>query len=228
MTVWKAKQEGLPGRVVLAGASVRLVPLTWPEPGRRLAEVMAAQDSALWRYMKFGPFESAADFQATFEVLARDGRQPMMIESPDGEALGTASFLRVRPNDGSAELGSIAYGQKMQKSRAGTEAMFLMMQHLFDDLGWRRCEWQCNDRNARSYRAAERLGFTYEGTFRQDHVVKGQNRDSAWFSVLDSEWPPIKKALTAYLAPENFEGGGRQKRRLADFMPRRGLSSLRG
>ncbi|VAW07153.1 Acetyltransferase, GNAT family, partial [hydrothermal vent metagenome] len=131
-----------------------------------------------------------------------------------GAVLGMASYMRIRPEAGSVEIGCIVFSGALQKTPAATEAMYLMARHIFDDLGYRRYEWKCNDENAASKSAAERLGFQFEGVFRQDMVVKGENRDTAWFSVLDSEWPEVKAGLNAWLAPENFDADGRQRRSL--------------
>jgi RimJ/RimL family protein N-acetyltransferase len=125
--------------------------------------------------------------------------------------------MRIDPNAGSIEVGGIMYSPRLQRTRAATEAMFLMMQRVFDELGYRRYEWKCDSLNEPSIRAATRLGFRYEGTFRQATVVKGRNRDTAWFSIIDRDWPQLKTAFTAWLAPENFDAAGNQRRSLADI-----------
>ena len=133
--------------------------------------------------------------------------------------LGMASYMRIRPEHGSAEVGFVCFSKAMQRTPAATEAMYLMARHLFDDLGYRRYEWKCDNANEKSRRAAERLGFAFEGVFRQDMVMKGRNRDTAWYSMLDTEWPAAKAAFEAWLAPENFDGEGRQRNKLADIRP---------
>ncbi|MCQ8185608.1 GNAT family N-acetyltransferase [Parvularcula maris] len=214
---WKPKGSERPGETVLEGRLVRVEPVAWPEPGEELARALAEEDDQLWHYMKIGPFAGADEAANCVRVMRSGDQAPMAIRSlATGEVIGMASFLRIRPDDGSAELGSIAYGRAMQRSPMGTEAMLLMMSHLFDDLGWRRCEWRCNAQNERSYRAAERLGFVFEGVFRQDHWIKGRNRDTAWFSVIDGEWPAVRGALEKWLAPENFDTDGRQIRTLEE------------
>ena len=134
-----------------------------------------------------------------------------------GEAAGVESFLRIAPSDAVIEVGHVWFGTELQRTPAATEAIYVLARHAFDDLGNRRLEWKCDAANARSRRAAERLGFTYEGTFRQHMIVKGRNRDTAWFSLLDREWPAARSAFERWLAPENFDPGGGQRRRLADL-----------
>ncbi|MEM6912701.1 MAG: GNAT family protein [Pseudomonadota bacterium] len=209
--------DRLPGETALDGHHVRLLPLQWPEPAGALCRLMAEEREELWTYMLWGPFSSPKDAEIALRERQETGNT-MAIVAPTGEVMGTASFLRIRPEHGSAELGSIVYGQAMQRSLAGTEAMFLMMRHLFDDLGYRRCEWKCNAENDRSFRAAERLGFTFEGVHRQDMMAKGTNRDTAWFSLLDKEWPERSRALSAWLDPSNRDETGRQRLPLSAFM----------
>ncbi len=133
-----------------------------------------------------------------------------------GHWQGVASYLRIAPEAGSIEVGHINFSPALQRSRAATEAMFLMMQWAFE-AGYRRYEWKCDARNLPSRRAAQRLGLSYEGIFRQASVVKGRNRDTAWFAAIDSEWPALKEAFTAWLSPSNFDSAGRQKERLGDL-----------
>ena len=142
-----------------------------------------------------------------------------IIEQASGKASGMASYLNIVPDMGCIEIGHIWFAPPLQKTRAATEAIFLMMRHVFDDLGYRRLEWKCNALNEASMRAARRFGFTYEGTFRQHMVVKGRNRDTAWFALLDREWPAVRAAFERWLAPENFDGQGRQRMSLTALMP---------
>ncbi|MEM9838819.1 MAG: GNAT family protein [Pseudomonadota bacterium] len=217
---WSATLSPLPGETPLEGRTCSLLPVAWPEPGTSLVVLMAAEPHDLWTYMPIQPPGSPADLRETIHKINNaPGQAMMVITSPSGAAMGMGAFLRIRPEHGSAELGSIAYSHLMQRSVAGTEAMFLMMRHLFDDLGYRRCEWKCHAGNRPSNAAAKRLGFVYEGTFRQDMWLKGANRDTAWYSIADKEWPSRKAALEAWLAPENFDAEGRQRaplRRLVD------------
>jgi RimJ/RimL family protein N-acetyltransferase len=137
-----------------------------------------------------------------------------VIDRQSGQASGMASYLNIVPDMGCIEIGHIWFAPLLQKSRAATEAIFLMMRHVFDDLGYRRLEWKCNALNEASMCAARRFGFTYEGTFRQHMVVKGRNRDTAWFSIVDTDWPAIDQAFQKWLAPDNFDGAGRQRQAL--------------
>jgi RimJ/RimL family protein N-acetyltransferase len=142
-----------------------------------------------------------------------------IVEAASERPVGVASYLRIDPAMGVIEVGHLAFSPALQKRPAATEAMYLMMRRAFEELGYRRYEWKCDSWNAPSCRAAERLGFRYEGTFRQAVVMKGRNRDNAWFSILDGEWPALKQAFEAWLDPANFEATGTQRRRLGEWMP---------
>ncbi len=168
-----------------------------------------------WQYMPIGPFENVA---AVVEFLERvcAKSDPMFFaitDSSSGRVCGFASFLRITPEQGCIEVGYIYFSPELQQTRAATEAMFLMMQRVFD-LGYRRYEWKCNAANGASMRAAKRFGFTFEGIFRQAMIVKGRNRDTAWFSILDSEWPAQRERFQKWLLPTNFDADGRQINRL--------------
>ncbi len=141
----------------------------------------------------------------------------VVIDQTNGHAVGTCAFLRIDPGNGVAELGTINWSPLMKRSALGSEAIFLMLRHLFDDLGYRRCEWKCDSLNLPSRQAAERLGFRYEGTFRQAVVVKGRSRDTDWLSIVDGEWPARYAAFAAWLSPDNISEDGRQERRLQAF-----------
>lgn len=200
-----------PGPEVLEGRWARLERL---DAERHGAEVHAAnrEDDAIWDYMPHGPFASEADWRAWAEdVQVRD--DPFFYAIRDlrtGKAAGVASFLRITPAAGSIEVGSIAYAPALQKTPAATEAMALMMGWAFG-AGYRRYEWKCDALNLPSRMAAQRLGFSYEGVFRQATVVKGRNRDTAWFAAIDKEWPALRDAFEAWLDPANFDGEGRQR-----------------
>ena len=175
-------------------------------------------DDSLWTYL---PFPQPADQAAFAMMLTRDfigeaaKYQGFAIQDArTGETLGTAAFMRTDTASGSTEVGSVLYGPRLQRSPIATEAMFLMMTRVFDELGYRRYEWKCDSLNTPSWRAAERLGFTYEGTFRQAMVYKGRSRDTAWFSMLDIDWPTIRKGFEAWLDPSNFDALGGQIERL--------------
>jgi RimJ/RimL family protein N-acetyltransferase len=144
--------------------------------------------------------------------------QPMIFRGRDSnKVLGTASYMRIRPEAGSAEVGCVVFSKALQRTPAATEAMFLMARHVFDDLGYRRYEWKCDNENAASKNAASRFGFSAEGVFRQDMVVKGKNRDTAWYSIIDDEWPTTRSAFEGWLAPENFDSSGLQRRSLREI-----------
>ena len=209
-----------PQRVRLAGRLVALEPLDAAVHAASLYALSQA-DAALWTYMPEGPFADAAAFHGYVAAKAQSA-DPLffaIIELASGRAVGHASFLRIDPKNRVIEVGFILYTSALQRTPGATEAMYLMAAHVFEALGYRRYEWKCNDLNAPSLRAAVRLGFIFEGIFRQAVIVKGRNRDTAWFSMLDSEWPARKAAFEAWLAPENFDIGGRQKQPLNGGRP---------
>ncbi len=205
-------------RVALEGDLVRLELV---DVARHAGQLFAAQSSApeLWEYLPYGPFESESAFRVwlTERAASSDPLFYAIIEMLSGRALGMASFLRVEPGHGVIEVGHIWYSPALQRTRLATDAMYVMARHVFDDLGYRRYEWKCNSLNEPSRRAAVRLGFTFEGVFRQHMVIKGENRDTAWYSMLDGEWPAAKAAFKAWLRPENFDAEGRQLRSLAEL-----------
>ena len=194
----------------LEGTFCRLEPLRAERHGAELFEAFTGHDS-LWTYMPHGPFMSAdsyRDWIASREVES-DPFFYAIIDQETQRALGVASYLRIDPVARSIEVGWITYSPELQRSRIATEAMYIMMRNAFD-MGYRRYEWKCNALNESSRKAARRLGMTYEGTFRQATVVKGRNRDSAWFSILYSEWPAMQARFERWLDPRNFDGAGTQ------------------
>jgi RimJ/RimL family protein N-acetyltransferase len=208
--------QQVPGRVILYGQRVTIVPLV-PDHAADLWE--GTRDPSLWAYLFDGPYEDRALFDASI-VRKSKSDDPMffaILDRSSGKALGHASYMRIEPAHRCIEVGGILYSSTLQRTVGATEAMYLMAQHVFEDLGYRRYEWKCNALNEPSRRAAKRLGFTFEGIFRQHMIVKGQNRDTAWFSMLDSEWPARKAAFERWLEPSNFHQDGRQKRPLSDF-----------
>lgn len=174
--------------------------------------------AALWLYMSVGPFADRAAFRQWLErsIASVDPYFYVLGDPVGGEALGLASLMRIDTANRVIEVGNILYTPRLQRSPAATEAMYLLARHVFD-LGYRRYEWKCNAHNAPSRRAALRLGFSYEGLFRQHMIIKGRNRDTAWFSMLDGEWPAIRAAFEAWLDPKNFDAQGRQLKSLAGF-----------
>jgi RimJ/RimL family protein N-acetyltransferase len=162
-----------------------------------------------WTYLSVGPFQDRAGYRAWVEsvIPSEDPLFHAIIDEVTGRAVGVASFMRIDPTNGVIEVGHINFSPRLQRTPAATEAMFLMMRRVFAELGYRRYEWKCDSLNAPSQRAADRLGFSYEGLFRQAVVYKGRNRDTAWFSIVDSEWPRLEAAYEAWLDPSNFVAG---------------------
>jgi RimJ/RimL family protein N-acetyltransferase len=207
-----------PPRQVLDGRHVRLEPFADHHRRELYASLHADGDPTLWDYLPYGPFDEP-DWDAWFAASAASA-DPLfyaLVDPGSGTPGGQASYLRIEPADGVIEIGHIALGPALQRTAAATEAIHLLARHAFDDLGYRRLEWKCNALNDRSRRAADRLGFTFEGVFRQHMVVKGHNRDTAWYSIVDGEWPGVRAAFEAWLAPENFDAAGRQRRALAEI-----------
>jgi len=215
---WKGAQT-LP-RSDMDGRFCKIEPLNID---RHASDLYAAysQDKTggIWTYMFVGPFESEADFRIWLSsaCLGDDPLFHAVINKTTGKAAGLAAFMRIVPDMGVIEVGNISFSPCLQRTPAATEAMFLMMQRVFA-LGYRRYEWKCDNLNAPSHKAAKRLGFTYEGLFRQALVYKGRNRDTAWFSVLDTEWPKINAAFTSWLDPSNFDENGVQLEKLETFL----------
>ena len=207
-------QPPMPGDVLLQGWFVRLEPL---DPARHAAALFAAfaGHDWIWDYMGNGPYASAADLQAGLAEIGR--AHPTYVVCPVGQGpLGFACYWTVAPAMGSAEVGSITFSPALQRTPATTEAMFLMMQHAFA-LGYRRYEWKCNALNLPSRRAAQRLGFSYEGIFRNHMVIKGRSRDTAWFAITDQDWPGLQAAFQGWLDPANIGADGVQRQSLASL-----------
>lgn len=236
------KPAPLPGPVTLRGRYVTLEPIDAARHAEPIWEAVRAHDE-LWAWLAYGPYKDAADLMAQLEqwraantavALAvvphrgEAGIEPPASAAPgtaaagtsapgpvqEGLAKGWATFMRIDAGNGVIEVGNILFSPALKRTRAATEAMYLMASHVFDHLGYRRYEWKCNALNEPSRRAALRFGFTFEGIFRQHMVVKDRSRDTAWFSMLDHEWPARKKAFEAWLDPANFDGEGRQKKGL--------------
>ena len=203
--------EGLQGRYA------ELAMLSADRHAGDLHQAFSASE-AIWDYMPYGPFHSAAAYHRWVrEAEAKDDPKFYAIRDLDsGHWCGVASYLRITPEAGTIEVGHINFAPELQGRRAATEAMYLMMKWAFE-AGYRRYEWKCNALNMASRRAAQRLGLSYEGVFRQAAVVKGRNRDTAWFAAIDQEWPALKEAFEAWLSPRNFDAEGRQVERLSDL-----------
>jgi RimJ/RimL family protein N-acetyltransferase/diadenosine tetraphosphate (Ap4A) HIT family hydrolase len=210
----------------IAGKTVRLEPVN---VGRDRGPLFHAShgggDPHLWDYLFYGPFTNEDEFAAYLTRCATSSNELFftIVDQETGTPSGIASYLRIVPKDGAIEIGHIWFAPSIQRSRQATEAIYLLARHVFDDLGYRRLEWKCDSRNSRSCRAAERFGFTFEGIFRQHMVVKGRSRDTAWFAMIDGEWPVIRAAYEKWLDDANFDEGGRQIRSLETI--RAGLSN---
>lgn len=206
-----------PERVVMEGRYVTLTPLDSAAHADALwRQTGGAENAPPWLYMSDGPFADKAPFEANLarKQASADPLFFAIVDRSAGLAAGYASYLRIEPAHRCIEVGSIVYAPALQRTRGATEAMYLMARHAFEELGYRRYEWKCDARNEPSRRAALRLGFTFEGIFRQHMIVKSRNRDTAWYSMLDKEWPARKAAFERWLAPSNFDDQGRQKSKL--------------
>jgi len=214
LLAWKPALPPVP--VTLRGRYATLEPLDAKRHGEALWEAARGHDE-VWTWLFDGPYPTEADFvRAVAEKQASTAAVFLaIVPEGTGKAAGWASFMRAEPAHGVIEVGNILLTPALQRTTAATEAMYLMARHVFESLGYRRYEWKCNAENLPSRRAAARLGFTYEGIFRQHMVAKGRNRDTAWFSMLDGEWPARKQAFDAWLDRENFNAAGRQLRPLA-------------
>jgi RimJ/RimL family protein N-acetyltransferase len=207
-----------PDRTPLEGRDVVLRPIDAAGDGPGLYALSHGPGSeGLWMYLWDGPFASEAAFldDLARKAVSEDPFFYAIVERASGRAVGYASYLRIMPRDRVIEVGSILFTPALQRTRAATEAMYLMARHAFDGLGYRRYEWKCNALNAPSRRAAARFGFQFEGIFRQHMIVKGRSRDTAWFAMLDRDWPAIRAAYEAWLDPANFDADGRQRTPLA-------------
>lgn len=213
---WRGAE--FPPRRTLNGWGCRLEPLDPERHGPGLWQAFRADSGAMWTYLTTGPYAEEADMLVWLrECAAKTDPQFYTIFDEDGEQpLGLASYLRIDPLAGSIEVGWLHFSPALQRSRLATAAMALMMANAFA-LGYRRYEWKCNALNKPSWQAALRLGFSYEGTFRQNRVDKGRTRDTAWFSVIDREWPALQDCFARWLAPDNFDERGRQRLRLSEL-----------
>lgn len=202
----------------MTGHTVKLEPLQASRHAESIWHAVQGHEH-VWQWLFDGPFSSQAEFASDVEKKqnAADRIFYAIIPTGTGKALGYASYLRMEPAHGVIEVGNILLSPPLQRTTAATEAMYLMARHVFEDLGYRRYEWKCNALNEPSRRAAQRLGFTFEGIFRQHMVIKGRNRDTAWFAMLDHEWPARKAAFDAWLDPGNFDENGVQRRALVSI-----------
>jgi RimJ/RimL family protein N-acetyltransferase len=212
---WTARDR--PSGASVAGRYCRIEKL---DAGRHAADLWTAYreapDARDWTYLSTGPFANFENYATAAQGMA-DSLDPFhyaIIDAASGTAAGTTALMRIDPANGVIEVGNITYSPRLQRSRAGTEAMYLLMRGVLDDLGYRRYEWKCDSLNAPSRAAAERYGFRFEGLFRQAVIYKERNRDTAWYSIVDREWPEVRAAFEKWLAPENFDAAGVQCRSL--------------
>jgi RimJ/RimL family protein N-acetyltransferase len=204
-----------PRHTTIQGRYVTLQPLNADAHADTLFDSVEGHDS-LWDYMSDGPFADREAFRASIEkkAVSSDPLYFAIIDNQSADAVGYVSYLRIEPAHRVIEVGNILYTPRLQRTRGATEAMFLMARHAFEDLRYRRYEWKCNALNEPSRRAALRLGFRFEGIFRQHMIIKGRNRDTAWYAMLDGEWPDRRAAFERWLSPENFDAEGKQIRNL--------------
>ena len=210
-----------PPRTAMTGRYCDVVPLDIDRHAADLFEANADDVTGRnWTYLTIDAPPDLERYRAWLTRIA-SGDDPFfhaIVDRATGRAVGVASYLRIDPENGVIEVGHINFSPRLQRTRAATESMFLMMRRVFDELGYRRYEWKCDSLNAPSRAAAQRLGFRFEGIFRQALVYKERNRDTAWFSIVDAEWPALQAAFERWLSPANFDDGGRQRERLADVV----------
>jgi RimJ/RimL family protein N-acetyltransferase len=209
-----ASPAQMPGPVTLTGRFGAVTRLNAAAHGAALWEAMRGHDW-IWDYLPVGPFADAAPFTDYIRSCERNEERYFYSVMDGGRPVGLLSLMEIRPAQRVVEVGNIIYSPALQRTPLSTEAQYLLARYAFETLGYRRYEWKCHALNAASKRAAQRFGFTYEGLFRQHMIVKGRSRDTAWFSILDGEWPARKKAFETWLAPENFDAAGKQKASLS-------------
>ena len=211
-----------PPRTPMVGRICTVEPLDAERHAAELFEANAEdREGRNWTYYNYGPFAALDDYRRWADGSCADATRLFhaIIDQPSGKAVGVAAYANIQPAYGTIEIGALNFSPRLQRRPAATEAMYLMMRRVFDELGYRRYEWKCDSLNLPSRAAAARLGFRYEGLFRQAMITRGNNRDTAWFSVIDREWPALRAAFEAWLDPGNFDADGRQRRNLASFRP---------
>ncbi|MGB8361665.1 MAG: GNAT family protein [Acidimicrobiia bacterium] len=196
-----------------------MTPLSWADHGTELFHQLEPAPESIWTYMTFGPFKDLSQFEEAVHALDDYPNVIPYAFVVDGRPLGFACYLRIKPEQGVIEVGSIVLSPRLQRTTEATEALYLMIRNAFD-IGYRRVEWKCDDLNVLSRVAAERLGFTYEGTFRQATHYKGRNRDTAWYAIIDRDWPLLDEAFRKWFEPGNFDAAGAQKSTLREIRER--------
>ncbi len=206
------------GEKKLSGERVWLEPFEVQAHSQGLFDALCGDAASdIWTHIPIACPQSVEELANVFTAKQIEWRTLVIVDRMTKKISGMFSFMRIRPEMGSAEIGCVLYSKKLQRTREATEAFYLATQHLFDECKYRRYEWKCNNSNGASKRAALRYGFSYEGTFRQDMIVRGRNRDTAWYSILDSEWPTISAAMKNWLSEKNFDEKGRQTKSLGSF-----------
>jgi len=209
-----------PADVILEGIFCRLEPLHTERHATDLyAAYSSAPDQRDWTYLSTGPFHNESEYRQFVENASHssDPKHSAVIDCTTGKAVGTLALMRIDSGNGVIEVGHVVFSSLLKQRPASTETQFLLMRYVFEELQYRRYEWKCDSLNAPSRQAAERLGFRFEGIFRQAVIYKGRTRDTAWYSIIDQEWPVLKKAFLAWLSAENFDGTGKQRKSLAEI-----------
>ena len=207
--------KSAPEPVVLEGRFVRLEPLAQHHAADIFAISTMPGGAERYRWLFSTAPETLEEVERRIaETVWGENRYVAVVDKASGKAVGQQGWMRIRPEHGSIEIGGVYWGLPMARTPLATEALYLFARHAFDDLGYRRLEWKCNDRNLPSKAAATRFGFRYEGLFRQDMILKGESRDTAWFAMLDSDWPTLRAEYERWLAPENFDADGMQRTKL--------------
>lgn len=207
----------VPQCIVLSGESVQLVPLALTHQADLWRVIQAEPDASCWTYLPYGPFADQIEFNAWLEKILNNPDNLMFAIQVGSNILGWIALMRIDANAGSIEIGHVYYSSALRHTKQATESVYLLLKYAFS-LGFRRCEWKCNDFNEPSKKAATRFGFQFEGVFRQDRVIKGHNRNTAWFSMLDEEWQHIQPAMQQWLSTDNFDQNHQQRRALREFM----------
>src|SRR5438132_1459172 len=213
-----------PPRTPMVGRFCTVEPL---DAGRHAGELFEAnaedREGRNWTYYNYGPFAALDDYRRWVDGSCADTTRLFhaIVDRPSGKAVGVAAYANIQPAYGTIEVGALNFSPRLQRRPGATEAMYLMMRRAFDELGYRRYEWKCDSLNLPSRAAAARLGFRFEGLFRQAMITRGNNRDTAWFAIIDREWPMLRSAFKAWLEPGNFDVDSRQLRNLASFRPDR-------
>lgn len=215
---WVSLQK--PDKICLQGRYCSLAPIKIEQHALELFDVLAIDNQGeSWTYLPYGPFDSFAAFQdwLTKTLLDKDTLLYAILDAKTQQPIGISGYLRINPEHGVIEIGHLHFSKLLKQTPLATEAIYLMLKNAFEQYGYRRCEWKCHDLNTPSKKAAERFGFKFEGVFRQNFVFKNRNRDTAWFSIINSEWPALREKFEKWLRPENFDATGRQILKLTDF-----------